>query len=117
MGRERERGGTSRHCCRKWSELISGDGDVACPLETKIRKPPKQLDVDQPNHLRATTCNQVSILCGERVFVLRYSNLSHSFVNGIVVRLMHNLMFLIGCRESIKPFIGVADVSCFFFDC
>lgn len=26
---------------RKWSEMISGDGDVACPLETKIRKPPK----------------------------------------------------------------------------
>ena len=84
---------------------MSGDGDVACPLETKIRKPPKQLDVDQSNHLRATTCNpNFHLASGESLFSSDNSNL---------VRSIHNLVRI--CRrEPIMPSIGVADFSCFF---
>ena len=64
--------------------MMSGDGDVACPLETKIRKPPKQLDVYQSNHLRATTCNpNFHLASGESLFSSDNSNL---------VRSMHNLV-------------------------
>ena len=84
--------------------MISGDGDVACPLETKIRKPPKQLDVDQSNHLRATTCNpNFHLASGESLFSSDNSNL---------VRSMHDLVRT-RWREPIMPSVGVADFSFF----